>query len=152
MNIIFLDVDGVLNSVQNLKEMYYKNKRPYSGYDYPFDEQCLNNLKRLVFETNSYLVITSTWRMNEMGKNILMNELKKYELDTRVIGYTDILHQPRGEEVKAYLNKLDKNINYVILDDDNDFQGLEEFLIQTNYEVGLTDKDRDEAVKKLMKK
>ena len=39
MNIIFLDVDGVLNSTSHLKVMCEKNKRPYSGYDYPFDER-----------------------------------------------------------------------------------------------------------------
>ena len=152
MNIIFLDVDGVLNSIKGLIESYQINKRPYSGYDYPFDERCLNNLKRIVLETNSYLVITSTWRMHEIGKSILLAKLKEYELDTRVIGYTDILHKRRGEEIKAYLNKLDKEVNYIILDDDNDFESLEEHLIQTNYEVGLTEKDQEEAVKKLLKK
>lgn len=151
MNIIFLDVDGVLNSTKKLKEMYYQNKRPYSGFDYPFDEGCLNNLKRLVDETNSYLVITSTWRMHEIGKNILLNELKKYGLSERVIGYTDILHKSRGEEIKLYLDKLNQDVNYIILDDDNDFLGLEEYLINANYEVGLTEEDTINGIKKLKK-
>ncbi len=151
MNIIFLDVDGVLNSISHLKEEYHKNKRPYSGFDYPFDERCLNNLKRLVEVTNSYLVITSTWRMHEIGKNILLHELKKYDLDKRVIGYTDILHRPRGEEVKLYLDKLNQDVNFIILDDDNDFVGLEKYLIKTNYEIGLTDEDVIDGIKKLTK-
>ena len=45
MNIIFLDVDGVLNSLNHAKELYEKTKRPYSGFDFPFDSECLNNLK-----------------------------------------------------------------------------------------------------------
>lgn len=149
MNIIFLDVDGVLNSINALKEAYYKDKRPYSGYDYPFDSKCLNNLKYLVYKTNSYLVITSTWRMHQEGREILLNELKKYDLDTRVIGYTDVLHQSRGEEIKAYLEKLGKDVKYIILDDDNDFEGLEDYLVQTDFLDGLTEEDRDYGIKKL---
>jgi len=151
MNIIFLDVDGVLNSLEYLKEQYYNNKRPYSGFDYPFDSKCLNNLVNLVNKTDAYLVITSSWRMHEIGKSILLNELKKYNLDIRVIGYTDILHKSRGEEIKAYLDKLDKDIKYIILDDDSDFLGIEDHLIKTNYEFGLTEQDTNEAVKKLVK-
>ena len=152
MNIIFLDVDGVLNSIKKLTEMFNINKRPYSGYDYPFDDDCLNNLKRIVEETNSYIVITSTWRMHEIGKTILLNELKKYGLDKRVIGYTDILHKSREEEILKYLERLGNNISIIILDDDNDFKVLEEYLIQTDYEYGLTEKDADLAIKKLSKK
>lgn len=152
MNIIFLDVDGVLNSLTHAKELYLKNKRPYSGYDFPFDARCLNNLKYLVEETNSYIVITSSWRIHREGREILLFELKKYNLDTRVIGYTDVLHQRRGEEVKAYLNKLDCDVNYIILDDDNDFDGLEEYLIKTSFQNGLTKKDVELGIKKLLKK
>lgn len=150
MNIIFLDVDGVLNSLEHLKEEYYKNKRPYSGYDYPFDPKCLNNLVDLVNQTDAYLVITSTWRMDEIGKNILLEELKKYGLDHRIQGFTKILHTTRGEEVKLYLSNLN-NVNYVILDDDNDFLGLEDHLVKTSFNYGLTEEDVKIAVKKLKK-
>ena len=152
MNIIFLDVDGVLNSLKYAKELYEKDKIPRSCYNFPFDPKCLSNLKRLVEETDSYLVITSTWRMNEIGRDTLLNELKKYNLDMRVIGYTDILHTTRGEEIKAYLDKLDKNINYIILDDDSDFYGLEESLVKTSFFNGLTEKETTIGIKKLIKK
>ena len=107
MNIIFLDVDGVLNSIQSLKKAAIKNKRPYSGYDYPFDEKCLKNLKTLVDKTDSYIVITSTWRYDERGKKILLDKLREYNLDMRVVGYTSRLNKPRGEEIKAYLEEQD---------------------------------------------
>ena len=151
MNIIFLDVDGVLNSLNYAKEIYEKEGIPYSGYFFPFDPKCLNNLKVLVLETNSYIVVTSTWRMHEIGKEMLLSELKKYGLDKRVIGYTDILHLTRGEEVKKYLNDNNIQANYIILDDDNDFGDLEEFLIKTKFENGLTYNDVNKAIKKLSK-
>lgn len=149
MNIIFLDVDGVLNSISGLKEAYKINKRPYSGYDYPFDAKCMNNLKELVEKTNAFLVITSTWRKDELGKNILLYELKKYGIDNRVIGYTSVMRQSRGEEIKEYLKKLNEEVNFIILDDDGDFDDLEKHLINTDYEVGLTEEKKDIAIKKL---
>ena len=48
MNIIFLDVDEVLNSINNLIEVYNKTHKSHSAYSYPFDENCLENLKLLV--------------------------------------------------------------------------------------------------------
>ena len=152
MNIIFLDVDGVLNSLSYLKELCRNDKRPYSGYDYPFDPRCMNNLKRLVEETDSYLVISSCWRMHEIGKKILLSELKKYGLDTRVIGYTKILHKTRGEEIKEFIKILDENVHYIIIDDDSDFADLKEYLVKTNYQNGLTEKETDVAIKKLTMK
>lgn len=152
MNIIFLDVDGVLNSLDYAKKIYEIDKVARSCYDFPFDPRCLSNLKYLVDITNSYLVITSTWRMHEIGKEILISELRKYNLDDRVIGYTSILHKERGEEVKDYLDKLGKEVNYIILDDDSDFTGLEKYLIKTNFEYGLTKKELDMGIKKLLKK
>ena len=151
MNIVFLDVDGVLNSIRGLKQTYYQTKRPYSGYDYPFDPKCMYNLKKLVNMTNSYIVITSTWRMHEIGKNVLLDELKKYELDTKVIGYTAILHQKRGEEIKDYLKGIRENVNFVILDDDSDFNDLENYLIKTDFNYGLTEENVDDAIKRLVK-
>ena len=106
MNIIFLDVDGVLNSINKLVEVYNKTKKSHSGYAYPFDETCLINLQRLVKETNSKLVVTSTWRRDEEGRQILLNVLRDYELDKEVIGYTPILGKKRGVEIKNYLCTL----------------------------------------------
>ncbi len=151
MNIIFLDVDGVLNSIRGLKETYFQTKRPYSGYDYPFDVRCMYNLKKIVDMTDSYLVITSTWRKDEIGKNILLEELKRYGLDERVIGYTDILHKKRGEEIKAYLEKLGREVNYIILDDDSDFDELMNHLVKTNFQTGLNDESVEKSIKILSK-
>ena len=76
MNIVFLDIDGVLNSRNKLIELYYKTGKPHSGTNYPFDEKCLENLKRLIEETNSKIVITSTWRKYEEDMKKLINIFK----------------------------------------------------------------------------
>ena len=151
MNIIFLDIDGVLNSHRKLIEVYNKTHKPHSGYNYPFDEICLNNLKRLVEVTNSKLVITSTWRKDKEGRDTLIKALKEYQLDQSIIGYTPILNQPRGIEIQAYLNTLEHHPNFIILDDDTDMESLIDYLVKTNISVGLTEENVEEGIKKISK-
>lgn len=151
MNIIFLDVDGVLNSYNKLIELYNKTSKPHSGSNFPFDENCLNNLKILVEETNAKIVITSTWRKYEKDIKILFNELKKYDLDKQVIGYTPILNKKREEEIIEYLNKLNIKVNYVIIDDIRDMGVLNDKLIVTSPITGFTEDNMKNAIKILRK-
>lgn len=152
MNIIFLDIDGVLNSHRKLEEVYNKTHKPHSGYEYPFDEICLNNLKKLVEITDSKLVITSVWRKDEEGRVTLTKALKEYELDQYIIGYTPILGKKRGIEIQAYLDQLDYTPNFIILDDNSDMEELINYLVKTNIKVGLTESNVEEAIIKLTKK
>lgn len=151
MNLIFLDVDGVLNSIEK-DEKRYGDRRPYTDYYYPFNDNCLRNLKTLVEETKAYLVITSTWKNDKLGRDILLSELKKYGLNNKVIGYTEVLHEKKEEEIKSFLELLDESINYIIIDDDSDFDDLVDHLIKTNFEVGLTEEKKEKCIAKLMKR
>ena len=151
MKIIFLDVDYVLNSTRKLIEVYTETGKPHSGYSYPFDERCMENLKKLVLETDSKLVITSVWRKNEEGRCVLLNELKKYDLDKYVIGYTPVLNCVRGKEITIFLSNLNRKVKFVILDDSSDMGELLPFLVRTDGRVGLTDKNVKEAIEKLSK-
>jgi len=151
MNLIFLDVDGVLNSIKKLKIVYHKTNKPHSGYNYPFDEECLENLKVLVHKTNSKLVITSTWRKDIEGINTLLNVLKQYGLDKEVIGYTPDLGKPRGIEIKEFLNALEYQPNFIILDDNSDMEDLLPYLIKTDLKIGLTEKNVEEGIQKIKK-
>lgn len=148
MNIIFLDVDYVLNSISNAIEEYEKTKIPRSGKDFPFDESCMFNLKYIVEKTNAVLVITSSWRKYEDHKQRLLEELNKYGLVDHVIGYTKDLGN-RVLEIKDYLNSLDCEVNFIILDDYAYMEDLVEHLISTNAYYGLTEVEAASAVKKL---
>ena len=150
MNIVFLDVDGVLNSLENAIELYNQTGKPRSGVNYPFDERCMLNLKRLVEETNSALVITSSWRKYQDQKERLIEELKKYDLEDFVIGYTKDLGN-RVLEIKEYLNSIGTDVNFVILDDSAYLEDLVEYLIATNAYYGLRDIDVEEAKLRLSK-
>lgn len=149
MNIIFLDVDGVLNSIDNLIKICNKTNNRYFGFDYPFDEECLKNLKLIVTETNAKIVITSTWRRHEEGKNILLSVLNKYDLEKDIIGYTPFLNKSRGEEILQFLSTLEFKPNFIILDDDSDMGILLPYLVKTNIRTGLTYEKTIEAINKL---
>ena len=152
MNIFFLDVDGVLNLIDYLIKLYYETQKPHSGYDYPFDERCLGNLKRLVEETNSKIVITSSWRKETIGKSVLISKLKEYNLDKSIIGYTPILNQLRETEIEYFLDSFDRLPNYIIIDDEKNMGELNEYLIKTNPYKGLTLENVEKGIKKLLKR
>ena len=104
MNIIFLDVDGVLNSAKELSEG-------------PFSKISLSVLKRIVDETNAKIVVISSWRLLEFSRKILLSELEKYHLKESVIGMTPHLTSNR-EEIMTYLKSNEfSNLNFIILDD-----------------------------------
>ena len=147
--IIFLDVDGVLNSINKLIEVYKLTGKSHSCYDYPFDDNCLEYLKYIVEETDAYLVITSTWRKDEEGIEILLNKLREFDLDKRVIGYTPILGTKRFYEIKEYLDTLNEEVNFIILDDDSDMLEFSKNLIKTTTQVGLTKEQSEQAILKL---
>ena len=64
MKIVFLDVDGVLNTMDSLGEAeddsdFLFDKKSGS----PLEKRCLNNLIQILLKTGAKIVVTSTWRM-----------------------------------------------------------------------------------------
>lgn len=150
MNIIFLDVDYVLNSISNAIEEYHVSGMPRSGCNFPFDPNCLSNLKYIVDNTDAYIVISSMWRKYEDHMEKLYFELDKYGLVNRVIGQTPVLGN-RVLEIKEFINNFEGDINFIILDDYAYMEDLIDYLVNTNAYYGLTRDDAEIAVRKLKK-
>lgn len=92
------------------------------------------------------------WRKYEENRNRLLEELKKYELNEYVIGYTKVFKDNPGIEIGEYLKTLDKDVNFIILDDSSKMGDLVEYLVKTDISVGLTYENVEEAIKKLTKR
>ena len=115
MKIIFLDIDGVLNS-----ERYYKSvDRSIKNWN-RFDPEVVDLIKNLVEEFSAKIVISSTWRFGAIEQ--LRDELKKSGLikylhkDWR----TPEIYPPyRGEEIKSWLDAHAADTEYVIIDDND---------------------------------
>lgn len=158
--LIFLDIDGVLNTKWWYSQMDRNTHR--DKYGYAFDPQAVANLRKIVEETGADIVISSSWKC--MGLSQMEDMWKDRNLPGKIIGITpnsvsdellidaDIdsmeLFHIRGEEIKEWLKKHGKRVcNYVIIDDmDNMLPGQQSHFVQTNPEVGITEDDAEKAI------
>lgn len=165
MNIIFLDIDGVLNTNESFKKEYYKSKELNRDRIYPIDEERLLYLLEIVKLTNAKIVLTSSNRLNfikvdnkliplnGIGKDII-NSFNRYNLSIYDITPYDN-NRIRGNEIKMWLENNNNVDNYIIIDDEE--VGLELYkdkLIKTNINnevYGLNVRHIDKAIKKLKK-
>lgn len=127
---------------------------PKDKYGYSFDPKAVANLRRIVEETGSDIVISSSWKC--MGLSQIEEMWDERNLPGKVVGITpnsvsdelllaaDIdsieLFHIRGEEIKEWLVKHGMNVShYVIIDDmDNMLPEQQAHFVQTNPEVGIT--------------
>lgn len=156
MKIIFLDIDGVLNSEESIvkyhDEAEAKNE-PYQDYTAIFPEEYMNNLKEIVDKTNAKIVVSSTWRLGFPDDSHwlkLMYNLEEYNLDKKVIGVTSNRGRWRCEQIKEWLeaNKELGIDNFVILDDDSFDMGeyVDTKLAKTSWKTGLIESVKDRAI------
>lgn len=158
--IIFLDIDGVLNTER--WHCQTASNELQDEYGYKFDPVAVTNLSKIIEETGADIVISSSWKF--MGLSKMRKMWKDRKLPGNVIGITpntvsdefllnvdldnmDIM-AIRGQEVKGWL-MLNKNeiTNYVILDDMNDIlQEQESHFVWIDPEVGITSGNAVQAI------
>jgi|WetSurMetagenome_2_1015567.scaffolds.fasta_scaffold638719_2 hypothetical protein len=159
MKIIFLDIDGVLNSEKSMTE-----SKDEKWSDEPSIEniECLNYI---IAKTGAKIVISSTWRHGNHA-SLFDKYFHALGIIGEVIDVTPWLDSYRGTEIKCWLlehaSKIKKYKNsqwcmykepvesFVILDDDSDMEDLYNHLVLIDNKVGLTKKDADIAVRILM--
>ena len=160
MKVLFLDIDGVLNTKYWYTQM--DRNTPKDKYGYAFDPNSVANLKRIVEDTGAEIVISSSWKC--MGLSQMEDMWRDRNLPGRIIGITpnsvsdemllnaDIdsieLFHIRGMEIKEWLAKHGKRVsNYVIIDDmDNMLPEQQSHFVQTNPEIGITKDDVERSI------
>lgn len=146
MKAIFLGVNGVINSYRHSEFVYNLIDSPAPYYSYPFDDESLSLLEELVYNTDSYIIITSSRRLNIENYTELLKILKEYNLDNRVIGVTPYLSD-KEEEINYMINQIHID-DYIVIDTDNLKMN---FLVKTNRHQGLTYEQCIQAKKLLLK-
>ncbi len=170
MKIIFLDIDGVLNSEE------WMRSRSTSDIDsrYPFYEFCpdlVDNLNYITDSTGAKIVVSSSWRIGRsvedlqaLFKNVGVTGEVIDKTPSMVIkdeGYTI----PRGCEIERWLDlrkfqrinwSREKQLecikecgieNYIIIDDETDMLYRQhEHFIKTSWKHGLSKYIADKAV------
>ena len=161
MKIIFLDIDGVLNSDTWQKTDQYKmGKNPEKW----FDPNAVNLLNKLIDETKAKIVLTSTWRLEyslEEMRKIFSNVGIKCDL----IDFTPDLtnnndYVVRGNEILKWCkenhdvigtNPLSYN-DFIILDDNSDMLLWQsKYFFQTDKLCGLSPTVTREDIRMLKK-
>lgn len=165
MNLLFLDIDGVLNSQRTrlaFGTIPNSTRNDEGEVDLSlFDTVALSFLRNLCKKYDIKIVLSSSWRILydaiELGK----------DLELPVVGWTDSIrsmkdrindilsfhtndiesnYATRGIEIKEWLIRndflLDPETNYAIIDDESDFliSQIPHF-VKTNFNEGLSAKN-----------
>lgn len=157
---IFLDVDGVLNNEEYFMECFnrHKVKGIMSMNCFPFDPKCLNNLMKLNQELqkknyNVKIVLSSTWRLNQIDMEIVNARLAEYGMT--IFAKTISLNSgDRGLEIKNFIEseRYEKADDFLILDDEigdikKQFEDIH--IIHTNFSTGFDNEKLEESMKKI---
>lgn len=145
MKVMFLDIDGVLNS----QEWYTERMEKEMSYDYPKDEfspELVSKLNGLIKETKAKIVISSTWRISR-SLSELKDLFRFVGVQGEVIGKTSSNQFRgkygqcvRGKEIKEWIDEQREEVKYIIIDDDNGMLPEQQSrFIKTTWLHGLED-------------
>lgn len=151
MDVLFLDIDGVLN-----------------GHDYSPDaesstirKECVVNLSRILTQSDCKVVIISAWRYMILGEAMTIKGFE-YMLRThglagikdRIVGITRKDYESgqvensteRADQITEWLGEHKEVSNYVVLDDLDLGHSLFHPFVQTDGKVGLTAQDVEKVL------
>lgn len=148
---LMLDVDGVLN---------HRRSSTRDGL-FTVDPRNVDQLNRLVEDTQPEIVVTSTWRFNHDTETLReLLAAAGFEAPGLVIGQTGCVyshmvpsiqlpesHFRRGSEIVHWLETFAKPpCGLAILDDDSDMWVLRDRLVRTTFDHGLTAEHVEPAI------
>lgn len=144
MKVIFLDIDGVINSEDFA---IWNNEHPEfceNGGHFWIDPNKINMIIKLCEETGAKIVISSSWRGWSLKDTL--NDFSRYrdlsKLNPYIIGITPRFYKNRGIEIQYYLDSNISITNYCIIDDDSDMlDSQKNNFVKINYKTGLTEYD-----------
>lgn len=137
--IVFLDCDGVIS--------------PFSGT--AFSSEHMARLKRILQATDAKIVLSSSWRTSEFGRNEVTKQLVAHGMPTFIGCTPTLVGQSRSHEILHWIaaNKERYNIvNFVALDDirlaalSPNKPFFEKHSVCTNSATGMTDADVVKAI------
>jgi hypothetical protein len=137
MNIVFLDIDGVLNNLGSVVGLGNPSKF--------FDPVSVALVDKLCKEGDASIVVSSSWRCgNPESLRADLIRCGAIALANRVVGETPDLSRDsgacRGDEIAAWLDghvKSGRTLGrFVVLDDDGDILNSQPF-VKTTFEDGF---------------
>jgi hypothetical protein len=156
MKIVFLDIDGVLNShaysvERNLADPTHEMRAGFLPKNPRFwapmiDKKAMPRLNKIIAETDAKIVISSSWRHANPAKK-MQTILELAGFVGEVIDQTPVMEGPRSWEISSWLAANATAKRFVILDDGKSAgEGLEKWFIHTDLSHGLQDEHVARAI------
>ncbi len=116
MQVIFLDIDGVLNI---MSPSYNTTSYRPDGSVRWMEEHLIQRLHYLIEKTDAKIVISSSWRLDmpDLEKQLRVGGFKYWD---KVIGETPYIVGHRGDEIQSYLDENPEIDCFVVLEDEID--------------------------------
>ena len=145
--ILFLDIDGVLNSDAFADYMLEEDNVDIFNEDM-LDERAIIQLKKIIMATDAEIVLSSSWRWYKDTRDKVHRQLQAKDIDFVDTTPLEIdTAMSRGMEIKAWLDEHPEVERFVILDDDD--LRIQEYLpyhVKTTFKYGLTREKAAEAI------
>ena len=160
--ILFLDIDGVINTDRQCERCYEKGIVPDERFGYPFDPEAVACLARIIDETGADIVISSSWKF--WGLPDMTNMWKDRNMPGKIVDVTpntmsdemllnaDLTNMDmmafKGSEIKGWLTKHRKSVErYAIIDDVDDMlPEQQDCFVQINPITGISEKDAEKVI------
>ena len=165
--ILFLDIDGVLNTMEYSRSLIASGKKDTDIDGAIFDPRSIEWLGYIIDETHAKIVFSTSWRLDgsQYMKDLWMrrrlpgeiagitphiDRIYFYDIDNK-IQYTRHAFGIRGMEIYEWLrmntNECLKPYTYAILDDENDFLLFQAgHVVLTNPNTGITKEVADKII------
>lgn len=165
LRVLFLDVDGVLNSRDYMlaNPGAFDRSGPNAYYSM-FDPAACARLQAVLTVTGAKIVVSSSWRivhtLDEMRRYLAAKGVTAEVIDFTVVGYNPDLPGDdsfgtamtcRGHEIAAWVDAHPELESYVVVDDNSDMDGVRDRFVQTTWERGLLDEHMLPLVRTLMR-
>ena len=138
MKLLFLDMDGVMNTIQHT--------------DRWIEPHCEKELARILEATQANLVISSSWKTDERMKAFILSMLDRINFRHRYFGDTPDFWEnniPRHVEIKNFISVLGNVVDRFAILDDNDSacipNSIDSFFL-CDRDIGLTTKIADKVI------
>jgi hypothetical protein len=138
MKVLFLDIDGVLNSSHFLEDLK-------SGQD-AICPDMVAQINKVTDATSCKIVISSTWRLY-WDLEDLIQILRKYGLTGDVIDKTPDWRSGRDDEILAWLTKHPGVSRFAVVDDSaKDLVKVKDNFVHTSFVHGIQSHHADALI------
>lgn len=137
MKVLFLDIDGVVNS----EDSFAHGGDEYIGID-PYMAFLVGKITIAIDDLK--VVLSSSWKHSPGGKEEVIKRV------TPLFDVTPDVGAFRGDEIRAWLDAHPEVERYAILDDDNDFhEDQRPNFFRTSWKTGLTEEIMNKVIEHL---